>query len=322
MKEFNILFLGGAKRVSLAESFIESGKKRGLAIKIFSYELDDQIPISFIGRVIIGKKWSDPAILSHLEEVVSKYNINALLPSVDPSTIIASKFKSFTRTECFVPVPSLALCNIFFNKQLAYDWCLQNQIPVPDAEIIFPLIAKPNKGSASIGIQKISNQEEFNSFKNQFNINDYNIQRYIDGIEFSVDLYVSSSNRTIACIPRLRLEVLGGESIKSLTVRDNNIIALSQDLVAKSGLTGPLTIQFIQDKTTKEVFLMEVNPRFGGAVMCSIGAGADLPGFLLDDAVGIELIDQNHCWRSNVLMVRRFSEFYRELPINPHADYN
>ena len=56
MKEnINILFLGGAKRVSLAEKFIQEGKELNKNITIFSYELDDNVPISFVGKIIIGR---------------------------------------------------------------------------------------------------------------------------------------------------------------------------------------------------------------------------------------------------------------------------
>jgi carbamoyl-phosphate synthase large subunit len=71
-----------------------------------------------------------------------------------------------------------------------------------------------------------------------------------------------------------------------------------------------MVIQFIQDKQTKQNFLMEVNPRLGGAVLCSIGAGADFPGYLLDDMLGNELKDSNNKWQDNMLMVRRFKEFF------------
>jgi carbamoyl-phosphate synthase large subunit len=311
MKELNILFLGGAKRVSLAERFISSGMERGIAVNIFSYEINDDTPISFIGKIIFGKKWSDNQILEDIEKVIIDEKIGLLLPSVDPATIVASNFKIFTKTKCFIPVPSLDLCNIFFNKQLTYNWCVANNIPVPESIINFPMIAKPINGSASMGIVKINNQEEFDEFKLRNDITKFNIQKFIDGIEYSVDIYVSlKSQKVIVSVPRIRLEVLGGEAIKSITKRNLKIIKLSEEVAIKSGITGPMVIQFIQDKHTKEFYLMEVNPRFGGAVLCSIGAGADFPGYIIDEIQDKVLLPNNNVWEDNMLMVRRFSEFY------------
>lgn len=311
MKKLNILFLGGAKRVSLAESFISSGKIRGIEVKIFSYEINENTPISFIGKVIFGKKWNDKNILDDIERVVVDEKIDLILPSVDPATIVASNFKKFTKTKCFIPVPGIDLCNIFFNKQLTYDWCIENNIPVPASFIDFPMIAKPINGSASVGICKINNQAELDIFKLNNNIEKFNVQKFIDGIEFSVDLYVClRGQKVIVAVPRIRLEVLGGEATKSITVRDLKLIKLSEDVALKSGITGPMVIQFIQDKHSREFYLMEVNPRFGGAVLCSIGAGADFPGYIIDEIEGKDLFPNNNVWEDKMLMVRRFSEFY------------
>lgn len=42
----NILFLGGAKRVSMARMFQASGERLGLDVNIFSYELSPEAPIA------------------------------------------------------------------------------------------------------------------------------------------------------------------------------------------------------------------------------------------------------------------------------------
>lgn len=57
MEELNVLFLGGGKRVSLAEYFINKGKDKGFKVNIYSYELTNQVPISSVAEVIVGLKW-------------------------------------------------------------------------------------------------------------------------------------------------------------------------------------------------------------------------------------------------------------------------
>ena len=34
--------------------------------------------------------------------------------------------------------------------------------------------------------------------------------------------------------------------------------------------------------------IMEINPRLGGGVVCSAGAGADIPGCIADEALGFD----------------------------------
>ena len=71
----NILFLGGAKRVSFGRKLIAAAESRGIKLRIFSYELDPRVPIALIGDVIIGKKWNDEHVLEDLHKVVAEFNM-------------------------------------------------------------------------------------------------------------------------------------------------------------------------------------------------------------------------------------------------------
>ena len=55
---------------------------------------------------------------------------------------------------------------------------------------------------------------------------------------------------------------------------------------------------------------MEINPRFGGAVLNSIFAGANSPRYILDDFYGIPN-SYHENWQDNFMMLRRFSEYYK-----------
>lgn len=55
-----VLLLGGARRVSVAELLKKSGERIGCDVEIVSYELNDRVPISILGKVEVGLKWSAP----------------------------------------------------------------------------------------------------------------------------------------------------------------------------------------------------------------------------------------------------------------------
>ena len=57
MKKIRILFLGGAKRVSMAEKFISAGHRVGIEVEIFSYELSREVPIASIAGILTGLRW-------------------------------------------------------------------------------------------------------------------------------------------------------------------------------------------------------------------------------------------------------------------------
>jgi carbamoyl-phosphate synthase large subunit len=306
-KELNILFLGGAKRVSLAEKFIYEGSKKGVDVKIFSYELEENVPISFVAEIVIGLRWNDASLYTHLLEIIDVKRIDIVLPFLDYATIVSAKLKKLTEgTNVFIPVSDEKLCEVFFDKLLANGWCIENGIKVPSDK--YPLIAKPRHGSASLGILVLKNPVELMNLTNK---EDYLIQQFVNGNEYSVDVYVSTEDKQIVSIvPRIRLETQGGESIKSLTIKEDRIIDFSREIIEKSKLVGPLTLQLIENSETQDLYFMEINPRFGGAVLNSIFSGANSPMYLLNDFYKIKNTYYKD-WTDNFLMIRRFSEYYR-----------
>lgn len=308
-KDLNILFLGGAKRVSLAEKFIAEGKERGGDVNIFSYELDVNVPISFVGEIIIGLRWNDSNLYNHLLEVIDNKKIDIVLPFLDYATIVSSKLKKIASNKnVFIPVSDEKRCEIFFNKYLANEWCIENNIKIPSNTNIYPLIAKPIHGSASKGILVLETPDDLH---NLVKPEDYLIQQFIKGKEYSVDVYVSTQDEGIVSIvPRIRLETQGGESIKSITLKEERLINFSREIIEKTKLIGPLTLQLIENSITKDLYFMEINPRFGGAVLNSIFSGANSPKYLLNDFYKIKNT-YNQDWMDNFLMIRRFTEHYR-----------
>ncbi len=313
-KDIRLLFLGGAKRVSLAERFLGSAKKLDIAMSIYSYELNQYVPIADVAEIIVGLKWNDPEILDHLSEMIKKLSINMIIPSLDPATLIASQLKQ-KFAGLFIPVSDYNNCAIFFNKQKANAWFIENGFQIPELNDNLPFIAKPKEGSASKGIIAVTSEREKISFYDKHNVSDYVIQRFINGDEYTIDCYVSKKGRILCVVPRKRLEVVSGEVIRTVTIRDEEIIELSSRILEKSKLIGPITIQCIKEINTGAIYFIEINPRFGGGAICSIEAGADIPYLLLCDYLGKELKPMMD-WEEHVLMARCYRETFF------HANYN
>lgn len=310
MEELNVLFLGGGKRVSLAEYFINKGKDKGFKVNIYSYELTNQVPISSVAEVIVGLKWDDNSILDHLSNIVKDNKIKIILSFVDQAIEIASKLKEKVK-HTFIPCCNQNMCQIMYDKKMAYEWFNINNIPTPKTfnQITnhFPYILKPRKGSASKGIVILYNKEELKKIND---IHAYVIQEYISNkTEYTVDCYVSSNNDIISIVPRVRLEVAGGEVVNTLTCRNERIIELSKIILQTGNFKGPITIQFIKNNDINELYVMEINPRLGGGVIASIEAGADVVSFIIEDYMGLPLVYMDQ-WQENLLMTRYFKEVF------------
>ena len=309
-KIFSILFLGAGKRVSLLKSFIEAGKKLNLDLKIFSYEIDNLQPINDLAKVIVGEKWTSSKVNNSICKVINENEIDLLISNTDPATLCHSSLKEYSRATSYIS--SHETVKKCLNKDIFQNFCETKKLPIiPIAEDEeYPCFAKPSLGSASKGVRLILTKDERLAFlKNKSN--KFVFQKYIQGDEFTVDAFISKNSEACVISPRIRLATSGGESVMSQTINHPRIENLSKTVIETFGLIGPVTIQFIEHKETKQIFLMEVNPRLAGGVLASIKSGYDIPKFILQDSLGLK-IDLN-IKKRKFLMKRYFMETYYEI---------
>lgn len=309
-----VLMLGGARRVSMGELLIDSGKRLGYDVEILSYELEESVPIAAIGTVVIGKKWRDADVVEHLVETVKKYGVNIILPFVDGAIAIASECKKIL-PDVFIPVSKEDIATAMFDKALAANLFAEKEIAIPATYSVenckFPAIAKPRLGSASKGIKVINNAKELSQLPNP---DEYLIQEYIaHREEYTVDCYVSKENETMCVVPRLRIDIAGGEVTRTKTCKSPLLIDMSRQVLDKIPFEGPITLQFLHNLDNDEYLLMEINPRLGGGVVCSIHAGAPIADYIINEYLGND-IRVCEDWKDNTLMTRYQKEviFYEK----------
>ena len=300
----SILMLGGARRVSMAELLKESGKKLGYDVEIVAYELDRKVPISLVGKVVKGLRWSDPNVIDDIARVVKEHNINIILPFVNGSIEIASLCRDRI-PGVFVPVGDFELCSALFDKVEAAKMFKNAGLHIPrtynvlNAEM--PAIAKPRRGGSSRGIQIFNNIDDLMHLEN---LDDYLVQEYIrNAREYTVDCYVSQKGEILVTVPRERLEIMGGEVTRTQTRHIDELITMSRNIIEKFKFTGSVTIQFLYDPARDRFLLMEINPRLGGGVICSIYAGAPIPDYIISEALGLPVTPCDD-WEDNLLMAR------------------
>ena len=296
--------LGGARRVSMAELLKRSGKRLGYDIEIVSYELDENVPIAIVGKVIVGLRWNDPEVVADLKRVIREYDVKIVLPFVDGAIEIASRLRDLL-PDVFIPVSDFDLSKAMFDKVEAAAMFKEAGIPIPltysviSAEM--PAIAKPRHGSSSRGIKIFHNIEDLMHLDN---LSDYLVQEYIEeNSEYTVDCFVDKDGQPMVIVPRKRLEVMGGEVTRTETCRIEELHELSLRVLGTFPLRGPVTLQFLHDHKQNRYLLMEVNPRLGGGAICSIYAGAPLTDYIIMEALGIPISPCTD-WADKTLMAR------------------
>lgn len=288
----------------MAELLMRSGERLGYDIRILSYELNDQVPIATVGKVVKGLRWDDPGVVDDILRVVIEYEAGIILPFIDGSISVAARCRE-KMPDLFVPVSDPDTATLMFDKILAAKVFKEAGIPIPttykiiDAEM--PVIAKPRFGSASRGIHIFDDIEDLMHLKD---ISEYLLQEYIaDKKEYTVDCYVAKDGEILVSVPRERLEIMGGEVTRTITRRIPQLEEMSRDVIRKFDLRGPVTLQFLYDIARNRFLLMEVNPRLGGGVICSIYAGAPIPDYIISEALGIPVRPCTD-WADKTLMAR------------------
>lgn len=306
--KMTILMLGGSRRVSMAKLLKESGKRLGYEIEIVAYELETRVPIALEGEVICGKKFSDPDVVDDIARIVKEKDVKIILPFVNSAIEIASLCKERI-PEVFVPVADFATTSRMFDKAEAARLYKEAGFPIPRTYTVIdnemPAIVKPRKGGSSRGIKIFHDVEDLMLLQD---LDKYVIQEYIEhNQEYSVDCYISTKGEILATVPRERLEIMGGEVTRTKTCRDPQLIEMSRKVIEHFKLTGPVTIQFLHDLDRDRYLLMEVNPRLGGGVICSIYAGAPIPDYIIQEALS-QKVEPTTKWADGVLMARYQSE--------------
>lgn len=275
-----ILFTSVGRRVELVRAFKAAATKLDTELIIYGGDITDTAPaLFFCDRTVILPRIKDEAYIPELKRICAEENIDALIPTIDTDLLILSKHKEeFGNTKVFISeTDKIALCR---DKRYTADYFnsvgLKSPHPIDDYTKYdegFPAFIKPKDGSSSIGANKVLNADDLKLYAE--NTEDYIIQPFVEGTEYTVDIFCDYEGNPIYITPRIRLQVRAGEVLKTEIAQDDCIISEMQALIKDYKPCGAITVQLIRDSKTGDDYYIEINPRFGGGAPLSIKAGAD-----------------------------------------------
>ena len=308
----NVLITSAGRRVSLVKNFQHTLKKFDKTSKVFTVDVNPYL--SSACQISDGyfkvPKVNDENYLNVLKKYCIENNIKIVIPTIDPElSVLAGAKEDFLKDGIFIAVSSKELCDLFFFKSSTEKFFKENGFNTPNIikdieHCDYPVFAKLNNSSSSIGAQVVYNKE---MAKWLLSLNkNYIFQEYIKGDEFTVDTFIDKKGKVISIVPRQRLEVRAGEVSKAKTCKDKKIIEEAKKLCSKlKGAYGCITIQLF--KTENKIIFIEVNPRFGGGYPLTFLSEANFAEYLIKDYFDIEL-EYNENWKDNNLMLRYDAE--------------
>jgi carbamoyl-phosphate synthase large subunit len=288
METIKILFLASHWRVSLIKTF--QGAKQSM--KLICAD-SDPLAASFkeADRFQVLPLFLDSNCLQSLLEICKAEKVSALVPLTNK----AIEFMADHRNELEVDgrrlwIPQNSVIEICHDKWKLFEFLIDEEFDTPltflpgKIESPFPLIAKPRRGEGSKDVFVLENSEDLEFYMKK--CPQHVFQKRIDGQEFSVDTYFDQQGSPRLIVPRERLEVRGGEVMTSRVNMDAGIIDRVKALGARLGLTGPCTIQGIQDD---KFYFTDVNLRFGSGYVHTIFAGGNVPLMMYKELTRQEL---------------------------------
>ena len=275
-----ILFTGVGRRVELIQAFRDAAFALNKELIIYGADMAGTAPaLAYcdFSRRTAGMK--EPQYIDDLIRICKEDDIDLLIPTIDTDLLVLSenslKFESIG-TKVMISAPDkIRICRDKNNTSRFFADCgLRAPMPVNDWNEYtggYPAFIKPKDGSSSINAYKVENADELKMYSSQ--IGDYVIQPFVDGREFTIDIFCDWNGTPISIVPRERLQVRAGEVLKTRITLDEKMIGESVRLCEKFKPCGPITVQLIRDSQNEDWYI-EINPRFGGGAPLSMKAGA------------------------------------------------
>lgn len=312
----DVLILSAGRRVSLTRLFRQAAATHG-----FSVATADLRP-AMSSACQDGGDWielphvGDADYSLRLENYCRDAGVRLIVPTIDTELPLLAKLKAhFATFGCTIAVSDLALVEHCADKRMTGALFEPLGLKMPRRMLAnalsYPLIIKPYDGSLSAGIFILHNSAELtpSHLENPRNMFCQYLE-HADHEEFTCDAYFDRNNRIRSIVPRLRIEVRGGEVSKGRTVRNDIVPFLTKRLAHLPGAVGCLTIQIMRHRETGEKYLIEVNPRFGGGYPLTARAGACYHQWLIDEYILHRPIEDFSAWQDRLTMLRYDAEIF------------
>lgn len=303
-----------------AQSLIKALREDGRASFIAIVDLDDLNATKFfVDEFVRVPRADDPEFVTACLDVVRRLKIDLFVPIIVEREFlpIDARREEFAALGCHVTVPPRDVV-LNAGDKLAFAQFLDRAgIEGPHTVAYepgvtperFPVYLKPRRGSGSVGTQRILGLDSLHEAA--LGRDDLIVQDEVEGAEFTVDCFAAAPGRVVAAVPRERIAIKAGVSVKGRTYRHDAIEAIAADVVAKTGITGPANVQGML-RADGSFSIVEMNPRFSGTLALTTASGVNFATMLLDMVAGKPVADMRGRHRAGLTMVRYWSETFEE----------
>lgn len=317
----NILILSPGRRVEVVEYFKEVFHRDGGLV--YTLDMSPYAPALYFG----DKYFCVEKDFNHIERYVQNiificenYGIKSVISLIDPELVLLSQYQGeFDKFGIKTILSDIRFTESTFDKYVFYQKYKDTIRLIPTVESYseahkmiesrewsYPIFAKLRDGSASIGICKIDTEDDFAITRNN---DKYIYQPFIEGIEYGVDVYFDLiSGELISVFIKRKLAMRAGETDKSISVKSAKILSEILKVGKISGIRGPVDVDvFVSNRG--EVFINEINPRFGGGYPHAYQCGVNFMELIMNNLKGIVNKPQFNNYEEDVILLKYSSSY-------------
>ncbi len=314
MKSINILILSAGTRNKIVQYFKKTLGENG---KVIATDMSTIAPAIYeADKYYIVPRITEPGYIDIILDICKKENISGVLSLIDPElSLLAENEDKFKAVGTTVIGSSYELCERALDKMQMFEWlrshgynCAKSYVDkneffadVKTGKANYPVFVKPVRGSASIAISKVFDNETVDLL---FNHSDnLMIQEYLGGQEIGADCYIDLlSGELVSVFTKKKIVMRAGETDKSVSFKDEKLFELIKKFVNESGWRGQIDIDIFE--INGEYYISEVNPRFGGGYPHAYECGADHMKLIVNNLNGIVNSDVIGNYKENVYMMK------------------
>ncbi len=303
-----VLFTCAGQRVDIVTAF-----KRAGATTIAS-DIDRLAPALYhADHMALVPRVDDPEYVTALATLVAEHDVKLVVPVTDiDQSIVARSWEQLL--PALLLAPPYEVCATMADKYVAHLFFEEHEIQsprtwlpgdVPD-DARYPLLVKIREGFGSRHIYRAADPDELAFFLRYTPVESM-VQEMCLGEEFSIDVFCDLEGRCLNAIARTMIQSKGGESIKGMSVLDDELIEHGRRVAETIGIVGPACVQCFREPDGS-LPVTDVNPRFGGAFPLPLAAGGGYPALALALANGERPKPRVGDYRAGVSMTRFYSE--------------
>lgn len=281
------------------KNFLVKEFKKSLS-KVFSknskvYASDNNLnasAIKFSDFAIKSPKYDKINFGKWLINIVETKKIKLIIPTNSYEIEYIEKKRTLLEKRYNCKVLGTPIKNIkrIINKLKLYTFLKKNKIKTPYSQSLsiflkkkvkkFPFVIKKVYGQASKGVYLIKkNQDWINFLRHRKKNHKYFYQEYLQGSEYGMDIINDYKRNFIGALVRKKIMMKNGETKKAKIIPPKPFLRIAKKISQAVKHVGPIDIDAI--KKNNNIFIIDVNCRFGGGYKLSHAAGANIPELFL-----------------------------------------